>query len=92
MMSMYCSSPSLLITFGLKSILLDIIMAAPSQMMMAHTFNPSTQEAETGRFCKFKAGLVYRVSSRAAMATQRDPYLNKNQNQTNKKWLHQFAF
>ena len=30
---------------------------------MAHTFNPSTQEAE--------AGLVYRVNSRTARATQR---------------------
>jgi hypothetical protein len=37
---------------------------------MAHTFNPSTW--------KFKASLVYRVSSRTARAIQRNP-VSKNQ-------------
>jgi hypothetical protein len=40
--------------------------------VVAHAFNPSTQEA------KFKASLVYRASSRTARATQRNPVL-KNQ-------------
>jgi hypothetical protein len=37
--------------------------------VVAHAFNPSTWEAETG--------LVYRVSSRTARATQRNPVSNK---------------
>lgn len=40
--------------------------------MVAHTFNPSTQEAETD-FCEFGGSLVYRVSSRKVRATQRNP-------------------
>jgi hypothetical protein len=35
--------------------------------------NPSTWEAEAGRFPEFKASLVYRVSFRTARATQRNP-------------------
>ena len=46
-------------------------------MVVAHTFNPSTQEAEAS---EFKASLVYRVSSRTPRAvTERNPVLkNKN--------------
>jgi hypothetical protein len=47
-------------------------------VVVAHTFNPSTWEAEAGGFLKFKASLVYRVSSRRARATQRNP-VSKNQ-------------
>jgi hypothetical protein len=39
---------------------------------MAHTFNSSTWEAEAGGF-EFEASLVYRVTSRAARAIQRNP-------------------
>jgi hypothetical protein len=39
--------------------------------VVAHTFNSSTWEAETGGSLEFKASLVYRVSSRTARATQR---------------------
>jgi hypothetical protein len=39
-------------------------------------FNPSTPEAEVGRSLEFKASLVYRVSSRIARATQRNPVSN----------------
>jgi hypothetical protein len=42
-----------------------------------HAFNPSTWEAEACGF-EFKASLVYRVSSRTARATQRNP-VSKNQ-------------
>jgi hypothetical protein len=39
--------------------------------VVAHAFNPSTWEAEAGRFLsEFEVSLVYRVSSRAARATQ----------------------
>ena len=40
--------------------------------MVAHTFDPSTQETEAGGFLEFEASLVYRVSSRTARATQRN--------------------
>jgi hypothetical protein len=46
--------------------------------VVAHTFNPSTWEAEAGRYSEFKANLVYRVSSRTARAAQRNP-VSKNQ-------------
>ena len=41
--------------------------------MVAHAFNPSTQEAEAGG-CLFniEATLIYIVSSRVAKATQRE--------------------
>jgi hypothetical protein len=45
---------------------------------VAHTFNPSTQEAEAG---EFEVSLVYGVSSRIARATQRNP-VSKEQNKT----------
>jgi hypothetical protein len=44
--------------------------------VVAHAFNPSTWEAE--------ASLVYRVSSRTARATQRNP-VSKKQNKTKQK-------
>jgi hypothetical protein len=50
-----------------------------------HTFNPSTWEAEAGGWIsKFEASLVYRVSSRTARATQRNP-VSKTNKQTNKQ-------
>jgi hypothetical protein len=55
--------------------------------MMVHAFNPSTWEAEAGRFLEFEASLVYRVSFRTARATQRNPVLKKakKQNKTKQK-------
>jgi hypothetical protein len=46
--------------------------------MVVHAFNPSTQKAEAGGFLEFEASLVYKVNSRTARATQRNPVL-KNQ-------------
>jgi hypothetical protein len=43
-----------------------------SQVLVVHAFNPSTWEAEAGRFLSSRP-LVYRVSSRIARATQRSP-------------------
>ena len=40
---------------------------------MAHTFNPSTWEAEAGGFLSFEDSLVDIVSSRTARAIQRNP-------------------
>jgi hypothetical protein len=47
--------------------------------MVAHAFNPSTQEAEAGGFLssEFEASLVYKVSSRTARAIKRNPVLKK---------------
>jgi hypothetical protein len=54
--------------------------------VVAHAFNPSTREAEAGRFFEFEASLVYKVSSSTAKAIQRNPVLkNKKNKQTNKK-------
>jgi hypothetical protein len=50
--------------------------------MVANAFNPSTREAEAGRFLSFEASLVYKVSSRTARAIQRNPVL-KNQKKKN---------
>jgi hypothetical protein len=50
---------------------------------VAHTFNPSTQEAEAGGPFEFKANLVYRVNSRRAKATQRNPALRRKLQRTN---------
>jgi hypothetical protein len=47
--------------------------------MVAHAFNPSTWEAEAGRFLSFEASLAYKVSSRTARAIQRNP-VSKKQN------------
>jgi hypothetical protein len=44
--------------------------------MVAHAFNPSTQEAEAGE-SEFEASLVYKVSSRTARARQRNPVSKK---------------
>jgi hypothetical protein len=56
--------------------------------LVAHAFNPSTWEAEAGGFLEFEASLVYRVSSRTARATQRNPVLkNKKQKTNTKKFL-----
>jgi hypothetical protein len=43
--------------------------------VVAHTFNPNTHEAEADGPLEFEASLVYRVSSKAARATQRNPVL-----------------
>ena len=47
--------------------------------MVAHAFNPSTREAEAGRFFEFEASLVYKVSSSTAKAIQRNT-VSKNEN------------
>jgi hypothetical protein len=49
--------------------------------MVAHAFNPSTWEAEAG----FEASLVYRVTSRTARATQRNPVSKKTKTKKPKK-------
>jgi hypothetical protein len=44
--------------------------------VVAHAFNPSTREAERW-ISEFEASLVYKVSSRTARATQRNPVSRK---------------
>jgi uncharacterized protein (DUF2344 family) len=43
---------------------------------VTQTFNPSTQEAETGNVCEFKASLINRASYRTTV-TQRNPVSKK---------------
>jgi hypothetical protein len=51
--------------------------------VVAHTFNPTTWGGRSRQISEFEVSLVYRVSSRTARATQRNPVLkNKNQNKT----------
>ena len=51
--------------------------------MVAHTFDPSTREAEAGGFSEFEASLVYKVSSRIARTMQRNP-VSKDQKKKKK--------
>ena len=43
--------------------------------MVAHTFDPSAQEAEAGESLEFQVSLIYKVSSRTAKATKKNPVL-----------------
>jgi hypothetical protein len=45
-------------------------------MGVAYAFNSSTQRKRHSDLCKFKASMVYRVSSRTARATKRPPPLH----------------
>jgi hypothetical protein len=47
-----------------------------SQAMVAHTFNPSTQDAEAGG-SELEANLVYRASSGTTRAIQKNLVLKK---------------
>jgi hypothetical protein len=58
---------------------------------MAHTFNPSTGEGRGRWISEFEASLVYRVSSRTARATQRNPVL-KNKTKQNKTKQNKTSF
>jgi hypothetical protein len=53
--------------------------------VVAHIFNPSTWEAEAGN-SEFETSLVYRVSSRTARATQRNPVSKKTKQKKVKGW------
>ena len=51
-----------------------------SWVVVAHTFNPGSQEveAEAGRSLKLEVSLIYRGSSRTTRATQRNPVSKQN--------------
>jgi hypothetical protein len=46
---------------------------------------PAVRRQRQVDVCEFEASLVYRVSSRTARATERNPVLKKKQNQTRTK-------
>jgi hypothetical protein len=46
--------------------------------VVAHAFNPSTLGGRGRQISEFEASLIYRVSSRTARATQRNPVSKKN--------------
>jgi hypothetical protein len=53
--------------------------------VVAHAFNPSTREAEAGRFLSSRpAWSTYKVSSRTARAIKRNP-VSKNQKKKKKE-------
>jgi hypothetical protein len=52
---------------------LRLCLKIESWAVVVHALNPSTQESRGRGISEFKASLVYRVSSRTARATQRDP-------------------
>jgi hypothetical protein len=54
--------------------------------VVANAFNPSTWEAEAGRFLEFEGSLVYKVSSRTARATQRNPVSKSKKKKKKKSW------
>ena len=49
-------------------VLLDIYVSNVSQVVVLHTYNPSTLGGRSRWTSKFEASLIYRVSSRTAMA------------------------
>jgi hypothetical protein len=51
--------------------------------VVAHTFNPSTREAEAGGFLSSRPAWSTQVSSRTARAIQRNP-VSKNKKKKNK--------
>jgi hypothetical protein len=55
-----------------------------SRVVVAHAFNPSTWEAEAGRFLSLRPAWSTKVSSRTARAIQRNPVSKKQ----NKKKLY----
>jgi hypothetical protein len=58
--------------------------AMPQLGVVVHTFNPSTWEAEAGRFLSLRSAYsVYRMSSRTARATQRTPASKKKKKKKN---------
>jgi hypothetical protein len=61
--------------YFLKTLVSQVFCLHPG--VVEHAFYPTTREEEAGRVSEFKASLVYRVSSRTARATQRNPVLKK---------------
>ena len=62
----------------------ESMLRKESWVVVAHAFNPSTREVDSGgrgrQISAFEASLVYRVSSRTARATQRNPVSKNNNN------------
>ena len=53
--------------------------------MVAHTCNPNTLGGRGRQISEFEASLVYRVSSRRARATQRNPVSGKKKSKNKTK-------
>jgi hypothetical protein len=63
-------------TESFKAMVLNLCVKTPCISragVVAHAFNPSTQEGRGRQISEFEASLVYKVSSRTARATQRNP-------------------
>jgi hypothetical protein len=53
--------------------------------VLAHAFNPSTQEAEAGGFLSLRPAWSTELSSKTARATQRNPVLKKQKKKERKE-------
>jgi hypothetical protein len=60
----------------------EVNVVIKRSILMVHTFNPKHLGGRGRQISEFQASLVYRVNSRTARATQRNP-VSKNK-QTNK--------
>jgi hypothetical protein len=58
--------------------------------MVVRALTPALRMQRQVNLCELEASLVYRVSSRTARATQRNPVSNKTK-QTNKKMIQTFT-
>ena len=58
----------------------SFIRLAVVMLGVGHAFNPSTWEAEQGNLSGFEAGLVYKVSSRMARVSERNPVSSQQWN------------
>jgi hypothetical protein len=70
-------------TWGRKTLKILILNVFLKPGTVAHAFNPSTWEAEAGRFLSSRPAWSTKVSSRTARATQRNPVSKKQQQQKN---------
>ena len=57
--------------------MLTVKRSQRSQVVVVHTFNPSTWEAEADGFLSSRSAWSTRVSSRTARAVQRNPVFKK---------------
>ena len=66
-----------------RKTILRVTWGEGDPVVVVDTFNPTIQEARGRQIFQFQVSLVYRASSRTAMATQRNP-VSKTQSKKSK--------